>query len=168
MHKKYIPNKDLLDALLAGPYSHFKKYGTDDWRNSNEKNSGFSISSKGWSINGDKGGILHDLAVKHNLEIINEYHPARIKDLPQSIWDKSEVGKDLDSRSFKLAKSYFTKHRNIPTENYSDLLVNGLIRINIYKDVLTLVYPSLTPETAALAIESKPYGVAYSENISLP
>ena len=78
MSTNYIPNQDLLEALLVGPYSHFKKYGTDDWRNPNEKNSGFSISSKGWSINGDKGGILHDLAVKHNLEIINEYHQTRI------------------------------------------------------------------------------------------
>ena len=158
MSTNYIPNQDLLEALLAGPYSHFKKYGTDDWRNPNEKNPGFSISSKGWTIDGDKGGNLHDLAVKHDLEIINEYHQARIKDLPQSIWDKSEVPNHPDSRSFQLAKSYFTKHRNIPTENYSDLLVTGLIRINIYKDVLTLVYPSLTPETAVLAIESKPYG----------
>ena len=141
MHKKYIPNKDLLDALLAGPYSHFKKYGTDDWRNPNEKNSGFSISSKGWSINGDKGGILHDLAVKHNLEIINEYHQTRIKDLPQSIWDKSEVGKDLDSRSFKLAKSYFTKHRKIPLEFYSDLLIKGLIRVNANQE-LSLIHNS--------------------------
>ena len=167
MSTNYIPNQDLLEALLAGPYSHFKKYGTDDWRNPNEKNSGFSISSKGWSINGDKGGILHDLAVKHDLEIINEYHQARIKDLPQSIWDKSEVPNHPDSRSFKLAKSYFTKHRNIPNENYSDLLINGLIRIDIYMDVLTLVYPSLTPETAALAIESKPYGVKRIQRIFL-
>jgi len=56
MSTNYIPNQDLLEALLAGPYSHFKKYGTDDWRNPNEKNPGFSISSKGWSIDGDKGG----------------------------------------------------------------------------------------------------------------
>ena len=113
------------------------------------------------------GGKLYDLAVKHDLEIKNEYHQARIKDLPQSIWDKSEVPNHPDSRSFQLAKSYFTKHRNIPTENYSDLLINGLIRINIYKDVLTLVYPSLTPETAALAIESKPYGVKSIQRIFL-
>ena len=167
MSTNYIPNQDLLEALLAGPYSHFKKYGTDDWRNPNEKNPGFSISSKGWSIDGDKGGKLYDLAVKHDLEIKNEYHQARIKDLPQSIWDKSEVPNHPDSRSFQLAKSYFTKHRNIPTENYSDLLINGLIRIYIYKDVLTLVYPSLTPETAALAIESKPYGVKRIQRIFL-
>ena len=56
MSTNYIPNQDLLEALLAGPYSHFKKYGTDDWRILNEKNPGFSISSKGWSIDGDKGG----------------------------------------------------------------------------------------------------------------
>ena len=32
----------LLCELLAGPYSHFKKVGADDWRDPSEKNAGFS------------------------------------------------------------------------------------------------------------------------------
>ena len=88
---------------------------------------------------------------------LKENYPARKKDLPQSIWDKSEVPNHSDSKSFQIAKSYFTKHRKIPLESYSDLLRKGLIRINKYRDVLMLVYPSLTPETADLAMESKPY-----------
>ena len=99
---------------------------------------------------------MYDLAAIKNLNIKKENYPARKKDLPQSIWDKSEVPNHSDSKSFQIAKSYFTKHRKIPLESYSDLLRKGLIRINKYRDVLMLVYPSLTPETADLAMESKP------------
>ena len=68
MHKKYIPNKDLLDALLAGPYSHFKKIGADDWRDPNQNNSSLSISEKGY-IDHKSGmsGSLWDLGKQHNL-----------------------------------------------------------------------------------------------------
>ena len=108
---------------------------------------------------------MYDLAAIKNLNIKKENYPAWKKDLPQSIWDKSEVAKDPDSRSYKLAKSYFTKDRGIPTENYSDLLKNGLIRVNRYKDELMLVYPSQTPETATHALESKPYVVKRIQRI---
>ena len=110
---------------------------------------------------------MYDLAAIKNLNIKKENYPARKKDLPQSIWDKSEVPNHSDSKSFQIAKSYFTKHRKIPLESYSDLLRKGLIRINKYKDVLTLVYRSLTPETAALAMESKPYGIKRIQRIFL-
>ncbi len=110
---------------------------------------------------------MYDLAAIKNLNIKKENYPARKKDLPQSIWDKSEVPNHSDSKSFQIAKSYFTKHRKIPLESYSDLLRKGLIRINKYRDVLMLVYPSLTPETADLAMESKPYGVKRIQRIFL-
>ena len=110
---------------------------------------------------------MYDLAAIKNLNIKKENYPARKKDLPQSIWDKSEVPNHSDSKSFQIAKSYFTKHRKIPLEFYSDLLRKGLIRINKYRDVLMLVYPSLTPETADLAMESKPYGVKRIQRIFL-
>ena len=110
---------------------------------------------------------MYDLAAIKNLNIKKENYQARKKDLPQSIWDKSEVPNHSDSKSFQIAKSYFTKHRNIPLESYSDLLRKGLIRINKYRDVLMLVYPSLTPETADLAMESKPYGVKRIQRIFL-
>ena len=110
---------------------------------------------------------MYDLAAIKNLNIKKENYPVRKKDLPQSIWDKSEVPNHSDSKSFQIAKSYFTKHRKIPLESYSDLIRKGLIRINKYKDVLTLVYPSLTPETADLAMESKPYVVKRIQRIFL-
>ena len=110
---------------------------------------------------------MYDLAAIKNLNIKKENYPARKKDLPQSIWEKSEVPNHSDSKSFQIAKSYFTKHRKIPLGSYSDLLRKGLIRINKYRDVLMLVYPSLTPETADLAMESKPYGVKRIQRIFL-
>ena len=110
---------------------------------------------------------MYDLAAIKNLNIKKENYPTSKKDLPQSIWDKSEVPNHSDSKSFQIAKSYFTKHRKIPLESYSDLLRKGLIRINKYRDVLMLVYPSLTPETADLAMESKPYGVKRIQRIFL-
>ena len=60
-----------------------------------------------------EGGNMYDLAAIKNLNIKKENYPARKKDLPQSIWDKSEVPNHSDSKSFQLAKSYFTKHRKI-------------------------------------------------------
>ena len=110
---------------------------------------------------------MYDLAAIKNLNIKKENYPARKKDLPQSIWDKSEVPNHSDSKSFQIAKSYFTKHRKIPLGSYSDLLRKGLIRINKYRNVLMLDYPSLTPETAALAMESKPYGIKRIQRIFL-
>ena len=168
MHKKIIPNDNLLDALLAGPYSHFKNIGADDWRDPNQKNSSLSISEKGY-IDHKSGmsGSLFGLCSKHNLQIVEgNYHPSQ-KNSVQTVWSKSEVPKHHDLGSFQLAKSYFTKHRKIPIESYSDLLGKGLIRVNEYQDDLMLVYPSLTPETAALALESKPYGVKRIQRIFL-
>jgi len=129
MHKKYIPNKDLLDALLAGPYSHFKKIGADDWRDPNQNNSSLSISEKGYIDHKSKiSGSLWDLSKQLNLRIADGNDNPPKNNPSQTIWNKSEVAKQPDSRSFQLAKSYFTKHRKIPIESYSDLIRKGLIR----------------------------------------
>ena len=79
MHKKIFPNDNLLDALLAGPYSHFKNIGADDWRDPNQKNSSLSISEKGY-IDHKSGmsGSLFGLCRKHNLPIVEgNYHPSQ-------------------------------------------------------------------------------------------
>ena len=76
-----IPSKFLLEALLEHTdFSDFESKGEDDWRPpaSKFKNSGFSISSKGWSLHADKGerreynlngtsGSLFDLAKARSL-----------------------------------------------------------------------------------------------------
>ena len=46
---------------------------------------------------------MYDLAAIKNLNIKKENYPVRKKDLPQSIWDKSEVPNHSDSKSFQLA-----------------------------------------------------------------
>ena len=168
MHKKYIPNKDLLDALLAGPYSHFKKIGADDWRDPNQNNSSLSISEKGYiDHKSEISGSLWDLGKQLNLRIADGNDNPPKNNPSQTIWSKSEVAKQPDSRSFQLAKSYFTKHRKIPIESYSDLIRKGLIRAYEFKGELMLVYPSLTPETAALAIQSNPFAVRRIQRIFL-
>ena len=56
------------------------------------------------------------------------------RNLANKIWQKSKIIKSSDPESYQLAKSYFTEHRKISTEHYSDLLKKGLIRFNKYKD----------------------------------
>ena len=101
-----------------------------------------------------EGGGLYDLA-----KVLNVLPETKMNTpTANEIWQKSKVVKQhpyLD----KIVKSYFTGHRKIPTEHYSDLLKNGLIRVNKYKGEQMLIYPSLTPETAALAMENKPFNV---------
>ena len=129
MHKKKFPNDNLLDALLAGPYSHFKNIGADDWRDPNQKNSSLSISEKGYiDHKSEISGSLWDLGKQLNLRIADGNDNPPKNNPSQTIWSKSEVAKQPDSRSFQLAKSYFTKHRKIPIESYSDLIRKGLIR----------------------------------------
>jgi hypothetical protein len=163
-----IPNDKQLKLLLSGPFSHYTEFGPDDWRDPNKKNSSLSISSKGFFDHKSReSGSLCELCKQHNVPIAENIIQTHKKDLPQSIWDKSEVLKHSDSKSFQIAKSYFTKHRNIPLESYSDLLRKGLIRVNEYEGELMLVYPSLTPVSAALAINSKPYNVRRIQRIFL-
>ena len=58
----------MLELLLQGPYAHFKKVAHDDWRDHDEKNASFSLSSKGYKdFKSGHGGALADLLTKHNL-----------------------------------------------------------------------------------------------------
>ncbi|SVD29111.1 uncharacterized protein METZ01_LOCUS381965, partial [marine metagenome] len=87
--------------------------------------------------------------------------------MANKIWQKSKIIKSSDPESYQLAKSYFTEHRKISTEHYSDLLKKGLIRFNKYKDDIMLVYPSLSTETAILALENKHFNVYRIQKIFL-
>ena len=67
----HINNIELLAALLDGPYSDFREIGQDDWRDPNENNAGFSLSSKGYTDHKfGTSGSLYVLAQKHNLSIL--------------------------------------------------------------------------------------------------
>ena len=71
MSKNYS-DIDLLNLLLHGSFSNFKKVGEDDWQNPSERNASFSLSSKRYIAH--KNGIsgrLNSLAKEHNLPILN-------------------------------------------------------------------------------------------------
>ena len=156
----HVSNEKLLTALRKGPYSNFREYGNDDWRNPIEKNPGLSLSLQGWyDHRTEKSGSLYDLAKKHDLPIVNSHRSDRKGDLPQKIWDKSKLANHPDSPAFKLVKSYLTGHRKIPSEQYIDLLKQGLLRLNEFKGERMLVYPTLTPQNFRQAIEGKVFSV---------
>ena len=164
-------NKDLLPKLLAGPFSHFKKIGKDDWRDPNEDNPSFSLSSKGFKdFKSGSSGSLLDLAKKYSLPILKNDMPpglsrSRIQlkkssavDV-QKIWEQSRIVDQPESKSAALIRSYLTNYRKIPFNSYADLLRKGLIRMNEYKGERMLVYPSLSAKTLNDAIDGKPLTV---------
>ena len=107
MAKQYIQNNDLLNALLTGPYSHYEKYGDDDWRDPEQKNPSLSISSKGYIDHKfGKSGSLFVLCREHNLPIVTYKDHSSQKVTAQTIWDKSEVTNKDDSKSFQLAAAF--------------------------------------------------------------
>ena len=99
----HINNKELLVALLDGPYSDFKEIGQDDWRDPRDKNAGFSLSTKGFCDHKTgESGNLYNLAEKHNLSILNNHHPASYSQSStqlkkssavdvQRIWEQSRI-----------------------------------------------------------------------------
>ena len=95
-------------------YSNYNGDNHDlrDWK---KENAGMSINldkGKWYDHNAGKGGGLFELAKSLNVL------PEKEKKFPSpnEIWKKSEVPNHPDSRSFQLAKSYFTKYRKIPLE----------------------------------------------------
>ena len=151
-----ISKEDLLAALLAGPYSHFRKVGDDDWRDPSEKNAGFSLSIKGFRDHrsGESGG-LHELAKKHDLAFPNGHPPIDKGNRAQFVWDKSTRTDDQQSEAHRLVTAYLNQHRRIPLGNFADLLSLRLLRFNHYKEDLMLVYPTLTPENYRDAVAGK-------------
>ena len=142
-----ISKGELLVALLAGPYSHFKTVGADDWRDPKEKNAGFSLSLKGFCDHRlDESGSLYELAKRHNLGIFNDHRSTDKNNLAQVVWDKSRRAGDPESDAHKWIAAYLSSHRKIPLENYADLLKLGLLRFNHYEEDRMLVYPTLTPQ----------------------
>jgi len=150
-------NQELWQFIKQHPdFTNFtgKDHDLRDWTKVNPEISVNLEKGSWYNHKTGEGGGLYDLA-----RVLNVL-PETKKNIPTAneIWQKSKVV-TYDLELYKLAKSYFTDHRKIPTENYSDLLKNDLIRVNKYKGDQMLIYPSLTPETARLAMENKPYEV---------
>ena len=164
----HISKEGLLAALLAGPYSHFREVGTDDWRDPSEKNAGFSLSSKGFRDHrSGESGSLYELAKQNDLGILNGHQSDDKNNLPQAVWDQSTRTDDQQSEAHRLVTAYLTGHRKISPESYTDLLSSGLIRVNHHKGDRMLVSPSLTPRNYRDAVAGKVFSVNRLQRVFL-
>ena len=159
-------NAELLEKLLAGPFSHFKQVGDDDWRDPNESNPSLSLSSRGYFDHRtyDCGSLLK-LAKAYHLSGLQNFKEIPHKTLIQKIWAESQLARDSKSEAFKLVNAYLTKSRKIPLDAYRDLLNICMIRVNQYKDEKMIVYPSLSVIDAQHAFNKCYYEVKRIQRI---
>ena len=159
-------NAELLEKLLAGPFSHFKQVGDDDWRDPNESNPSLSLSSRGYFDHRtyDCGSLLK-LAKAYHLSGLQNFKEIPHKTLIQKIWAESQLARDSKSEAFKLVNAYLTKSRKIPLDAYRDLLNIGMFRVNQYKDKIMIVYPSLSVIDAQHAFNKCYYEVKRIQRI---
>ncbi len=134
-----IPKEILLKVLLEHPdFVSFHKVGEDDWRDSSEKNPSFSLSSKGSydfksgnSVNiyelAKEKGILDGAKKRSGFFSRNQSNPNESGDksfLAAKIWSEATTfSGDAD-----YIRDYLTEDRNIPSDNYQDLINAGLLR----------------------------------------
>ncbi len=134
-----IPDDALFSVLLEHPdFSHFQEVGNDDFRDPLEKNASFSLSSKGYRDykNGNKGNLFY-LVEKRNL--VNKAREraglsvTTQRSVHQKI-DKNQLAGELWNQAKATTEDarhicdYLTEHRNIPSENYQDLIDSALLR----------------------------------------
>ena len=159
-------NAELLEKLLAGPFSHFKQVGDDDWRDPNESNPSLSLSSRGYyDHRTNLCGNLYKLAKNYHLSGLEKLKSIPAVTQVQKIWAESQLAKDSKSEAYKLVNAYFTKSRKIPLDAYRDLLNIGMIRVNQYKDKKMIVYPSLSVIDAQHAFNKCYYEVKRIQRI---
>ena len=159
-------NAELLEKLLAGPFSHFKQVGDDDWRDPNESNPSLSLSSRGYyDHRTNLCGNLYKLAKNYHLSGLEKLKSIPAVTQVQKIWAESQLAKDSKSEAYKLVNAYFTKSRKIPLDAYRDLLNIGMIRVNQYKDEKMIVYPSLSVIDAQHAFNKCYYEVKRIQRI---
>jgi len=159
-------NAELLEKLLAGPFSHFKQVGDDDWRDPNESNPSLSLSSRGYfDHRTNVCGSLLKLAKAYHLSGLQNFKEIPPRTLTQRIWAESQLARDSKSEAYKLVNAYLTKSRKIPLDAYRDLLNIGMIRVNQYKDEKMIVYPSLSVIDAQHAFNKCYYEVKRIQRI---
>lgn len=124
-----IPNGILLNRLLShSDFARFNEWGSDDWRDPNEKNPSLSLSSKGW-YNHKTGaeGSLYDLAKKRDLlevpqDPLNIQENRDQKGQSDTAKQAERLWKQEESQSAKeCSQHYLSEQRKIPIENYKDL-----------------------------------------------
>lgn len=128
--------EELLQAILQHPnFAHYKQFGSDDWRDPNEKNAGLSLSTKGFFDHktGNKGS-LHQLAKQHNIASSDISGGQEREDIASYIYRQSKANKD----DLRLIKKYFMgRGLDLPIEEIKQF---GL-RVNRYNELVSIVYP---------------------------
>ena len=149
-----IPNEALPAVLLDhADYSHFRKVGDDDYRDPQEKNSSLSLSTKGcFDHKTGESSSLFNLAKQRDLlkearhrsglsttTPKNGQHEPDTSQIAGEIWNKAQA----TAEAAHHIRDYLTEHRNIPSENYQDLIDSGHLRWSLgYKEYPpALVYP---------------------------
>ena len=149
-----IPNEILLNRLLSHPdFAHFRKLGSDDWRDPNEKNPSLSLSTNGW-YNHKTGasGSLYDLVMERDLlevpqdslsiqETRDQNGSSDTTKQAERLW-KQEESQPAKERS----QRYLSEQRKIPIENYKDLLGGYLRCVEDNEGREILLCPMLTPD----------------------
>ena len=131
-------NQAMLDQLLAGPYAHFTKVGEDDYRDRSERNPSMSLSSKGYfNHRTGENGYLSKLAADAGLDV-SHMHPHVDRSITQSVNKTEKSASDKAAYLWKKAlngeqartfiEDYLTNVRQIPPENYIDLIDGGQLR----------------------------------------
>ncbi len=156
-----IPNEIFLNQLLSHPkFAHFRKWGSDDWRDPNEKNPSLSLSAKGW-YNHKTGarGSLYDLArerdllneIRRNTQVpqdpLNIQETRDQKGQSDTIKQAERLWKQEESQPAKeRSQHYLSEQRKIPIENYKDLLGDYLRCVEDNQGREILLCPMLTPD----------------------
>lgn len=149
-----IPNKILLNRLLShSDFAHFRKSGSDDWRDPNEKNPPLSLSTNGWCNHKTRAsGSLYDLARERDLlevpqdslsiqETRDQKGQSDTTKQAERLW-KQEESQPAKERS----QHYLSEQRKIPIENYKDLLGGHLRCVEDNQGREILLCPMLTPD----------------------
>ena len=149
-----IPNGILLNRLLSySDFARFNEWGSDDWRDPNEKNPSFSLSTDDW-YNHKTGasGSLYDLARERDLlevpldplsiqETRDQKGQSDTTKQAERLW-KQEESQPAKERS----QHYLSEQRKIPIENYKDLLGSHLRCVEGNQGREILLCPMLTPD----------------------
>ena len=136
---KGFSNQAVLKVLLEGPYAHFRKVGNDDWRDTSEKNPGFSLSTKGFFDHEEEcSGHLSKLAYQAGIDvsaldhrppsqekfIFEDKHEFSTSDKAEFLWNRALS----EDEAMPFAKQYFSETRCIPPSHYIDLIDLDVIR----------------------------------------
>ena len=149
-----ISNGILLNRLLShSDFARFNEWGSDDWRDPNEKNPSLSLSSKGW-YNHKTGaeGSLYDLAKKRDLlevpqDPLNIQENRDQKGQSDTTKQAERLWKQEESQPAKeRSQHYLSEQRKIPIENYKDLLGSHLRCVEDNQGREILLCPMLTPD----------------------